>query len=138
MKRTYLDSSVLIHAVQGGDGGGTVALLEDPGREFVAATFLKLELLPQPSFHRRARELAFLEEFFSRIVAWEHASEVLLADALHEAAQVPLSAVDAIHVAAARRLQADEFVTGEKPGKPLHQVKGIRVVFLAAGSARGK
>ena len=26
---------------------------------------------------------------------------------------------------------------GEKPGKPLHQVKGLKVVFLAASSARG-
>jgi hypothetical protein len=43
MKRTYLDSSVLIQAVQGVDGDKTAALLEDPEREFVAATFLKLE-----------------------------------------------------------------------------------------------
>ena len=69
--------------------------------------------------------------FFSRVVAWEPASEGLLADALREAGQVPLSAVDAIHVAAARRLKADELVTGEKPGKPLHQVRGIKVRFLA-------
>jgi predicted nucleic acid-binding protein len=110
-------------------------LLEDPGREFVAATFLKLELLSQPTFHRRSRELTFLEEFFSRIVAWEHATEALLADALREAAKVPLSAVDAIHVAAAKRLKADELVTAEKPGKPLHQVKGLKVLFLAASSA---
>jgi predicted nucleic acid-binding protein len=135
MKRTYLDSSVMIHAVQGVDGGRALWLLDDPGREFVAATFLKLELLPQPTFHRRARELAFLEEFFSRVVAWEHATEALLADALREAAEVPLSAVDAIHVAAARRLKADELITGEKPGKPLHQVKGLKVLFLAASSA---
>jgi predicted nucleic acid-binding protein len=132
MKRTYLDSSVLIHAVQGVDGGKALQLLEDPDREFVAATFLKLELLPQPTFHRRARELEFLEEFFSRIVAWEKATEELLTDALREASQIPLNAVDAIHVAAARRLKAEEFVTGEKPGKPLHQIKGIKVRFLAA------
>ena len=80
-------------------------MLEDSEREFVAATFLKLELLPQPTFHRRTQELEFLEAFFSRVVAWEPATEGLLADALHEAGQVPLSAVDAIHVAAARRLR---------------------------------
>jgi predicted nucleic acid-binding protein len=116
MKRTYLDSSVLIHAVQGVEDGKALDLLEDPEREFVAATFLKVELLPQPTFHRRTRELAFLEEFFTRIVAWEQATEKLLAEALREAAQVPLSAVNAIHLAAARRLKADELVTGEKPG----------------------
>ena len=56
MKRTYLDSSVLIQAVQGVDGDKTAALLEDPEREFVAATFLKLELLPQSTFHKRKAE----------------------------------------------------------------------------------
>lgn len=129
--RTYLDSSVLIHAVQGADGGKALQLLEDATRDFVAATFLKLELLPQPTFHHRVKELAFLEEYFRRVVAWEEATEDLLADALQEAARVPLSAVDAIHVAAARRLKADELVTGEKPGKPLYKVSGLRVRFLA-------
>jgi predicted nucleic acid-binding protein len=132
MKRTYLDSSVLIHAVQGVDGGKALQLIEDPERDFVAATFLKLELLPQPTIHRRVKELAFLEAFFGRITAWEEATEELLADAVKEAARVPLSAVDAIHVAAARRLRADELVTGEKPGRPLHQVKGLKVRFLAS------
>lgn len=128
--RTYLDSSVLIHAVQGADGGKAMQLLDDSRRAFVAATFLKLELLPQPTFHRRVKELAFLEEYFRRVVAWEECTEDLLADALLESVKVPLSAVDAIHVAAARRLKADEFVTGEKPGKPLHKVDGLKVRFL--------
>ena len=67
MKRTYLDSSVLIQAVQGVDGDKTAALLEDPEREFVAATFLKLELLPQPTFHKRKAELEFLAAYFQRV-----------------------------------------------------------------------
>jgi hypothetical protein len=120
----------LIQAVQGVDGDKTVGLLEDPQREFVAATFLKLELLPQPTFHRRTAELAFLREFFARVVDWCEASEDLLAAALVEAAAVPLSAVDAIHVAAAKRLEADEFITAERPGKPLHKPSGLKVRFL--------
>jgi predicted nucleic acid-binding protein len=130
MKRTYLDSSVLIQAVQGVDGEKTIALLEDPERVFVAATFLKLELLPQPTFHRREKELEFLREFFARVADWCEASEDLLAAALTEAGTVPLSAVDAIHVAAAKRLKADEFITAERPGKPLHKARGLKVVFL--------
>ncbi len=130
MKRTYLDSSVLIQAVQGVDGDKTAALLEDPEREFVAATFLKLELLPQPTFHRRKAELEFLGEFFARVVDWCEASEDLVGAALAEAGAVPLSAVDAIHVAAAKRLKADEFITAERPGKPLHKARGLKVRFL--------
>jgi predicted nucleic acid-binding protein len=131
MKRTYLDSSVLIHAMHGENGSQLLALLENPEREFVAATFLKLELLPQPTFHRRRAELEFLEEYFSRVAAWAEASERLIEAALREAGKVPLTAVDAIHVAAARQLGADELITGEKPGKPLHKVKGLKVVFMS-------
>lgn len=130
MIRTYLDSSVLIQAVQGVDGDKTAALLEDPEREFVAASFLKLELLPQPTFHQRKAELEFLEDFFARVVDWCEASEDLVAAALEEAGAVPLSAVDAIHVAAAKRLKADEFITAERPGKPLHKARGLKVRFL--------
>jgi hypothetical protein len=37
--------SVLIQAVQGVDGEKTAALLKDPEREFVAASFLQLEFV---------------------------------------------------------------------------------------------
>ena len=130
MKRTYLDSSVLIQAVQGVDGQKTGALLEDEDREFVAASFLKLELLPQPTFHKRQAELDFLSAYFSKVAEWLPASESLISAALTEAAAVPLTAVDAIHVAAAKLLRADELITAEKPGKALHKTKGLAVRYL--------
>jgi len=130
LKRTYLDSSVLIQAIQGVDGDKTAGLLEDPEREFVAAAFLKLELLPQPTFHKRKAELEFLEAFFERVTEWREADEVLVTAALAEAKSVPLTAVDAIHVAAAKALRCDEFITAEKPGKPLHKVRSLKVRFL--------
>jgi len=130
MKRTYLDSSVLIQAVQGVDGDKTAGLLEDPEREFVAATFLKLELLPQPTFHKRKAELEFLDAFFERVTKWRETDETLVTAALTEAKSVPLTAVDAIHVAAAKALGCDEFITAEKPGKPLHKVRNLKVRFL--------
>jgi len=132
MKRTYLDSSVLIQAVHGVDGDKTAALLEDPEREFVAATFIKLELLPQPTFHKRKAELEFLQAYFDRVTEWRDADEALVATALKEASVVPLTAIDAIHVAAARALGCDEFVTAEKPGKPLHKARDLKVCFLPA------
>lgn len=132
MKRTYLDSSVLIHAVQGVASEATEALLSDPNRHFVAATLLKLELVPQPTFHGRKAELAFLEHFFSMVKEWVPASEEMLSEALREAGRVPLSAMDAWHIAAARRLKADEFITAEKLGKPLYKVPGLNVLSLAS------
>ena len=41
-----------------------------------------------------------------------------------------VAAVDAIHVAAAKALKRDEFITAEKPGKPLHKARGLKVSFL--------
>jgi len=84
----------------------------------------------QPTFHKRKAELAFLEDFFARVVHWCEASEDLLAATLAEAGAVPLSAVDAIHVAASKRLKADELITAEPPGKPLYKARGLRVSFL--------
>jgi predicted nucleic acid-binding protein len=43
---------------------------------------------------------------------------------------VPLTTVDAIHVAAAKALKCDEFITAEKPGKPLPKARGLKVSFL--------
>jgi len=60
---------------------------------------------------------------------WCKASEDLVTAALAEAGAVPLSAMDAIHVAAAKRLNADELVTAERPGKPLYKVRGLKVRF---------
>ncbi len=130
MKRTYLDSSVLIQAVHGVDGEKTVVLLEDPSREFVAASFLKLELLPQPTFHRRKKELEFLSAYFEQVTEWCEVDESLVESALKEASIVPLTAVDAIHIAAAKALRCDEFITAEKPGKPLHRARGLRISYL--------
>ncbi len=96
----------------------------------MAATFLKLELLPQPTFHKRKAELEFLAAFFERVREWREADEVLVTSALEEAKSVPLTAVDAIHVAAAKALGCDEFITAEKPGKPLHKVRNLQVRFL--------
>jgi predicted nucleic acid-binding protein len=38
-----------------------------------------------------------------------------------------LSALDALHVAAAINVGGEELVTTEKPTKPLHQATGIRI-----------
>jgi predicted nucleic acid-binding protein len=41
-----------------------------------------------------------------------------------------LSAVDALNVAAAISLKADEFVTTEKPSKPMYRVPNLRFVTI--------
>jgi hypothetical protein len=51
-----------------------------------------------------------------------------LGEAAEELArQHGLAAVDALHLAAAIRQGAEEFITAEKPGKPMFRVRGITV-----------
>jgi hypothetical protein len=38
--------------------------------------------------------------------------------------------MDALHVAAALQIQADELITTEKPTKPMHRVREIQIVSI--------
>ena len=66
VKRTYLDTNVLIEAFQGEKAAAFRALevLDDPERRFVVSDYLRLEVLPKPTFHGRAEEVQFMRTFF--------------------------------------------------------------------------
>jgi hypothetical protein len=61
------------------------------------------------------------------VVAWAPISAELAEAALGEAVQVGLGPMDALHVAAAVLLGADELITTEANTKPLHRTKLVRV-----------
>jgi hypothetical protein len=133
MIRTYVDTNVLIKAFRGQDAGlaaAAIAVLEDPEREFVGSSFMKLELLPQATFHRRPHEITFYQRFFAQIEQWAEIDEALVEEAIIEAGKYTLGAMDALHIAAARRLKVDEFITAEKPEKPLHRIKLPKIIAL--------
>ena len=130
--RTYVDAGVLIAGsrASGAAGGNAFEVLSDPDREFVGSVFLRLEVLPKAAFHRNSKEVAFYEEFFSRVVAWASPMTAVIERAEWEAARYGLNALDALHVAAAVLLGADELVTTEAPRKPIHRTASIRVVGI--------
>lgn len=132
MKRTYVDSGVLIAAVQGGSNlsNPALAVLNDPEREFVSSVFVRLETLPQSVYLKRTAEQGFYETFFDAVAAWAGDVPSILTTAYTEACNHGLHAVDALHVASAVHLGADEFVTTEKPTKPLYRVQSVRVVSV--------
>lgn len=104
------------------------ALLQDPNREFVASVFLRLEILPKAIYHRSAVEIEFYRGYFARVVAWAEPIDDLVRLAEQEAGRYGLNALDALHVAAAGMLDADELVTTEGPRKPIHRATDVRVV----------
>lgn len=73
----------------------------------------------------------FYEAFFKTVEEWVEPSSALVEDALRLATEVGLAALDALHVTAALKAGADEFVTTEKPTKPIHRVTAITVRSLA-------
>jgi hypothetical protein len=130
--RTFIDSGVLIAAFRGVDEIGETALqiLADPDREFISSDFVRLELVPKPVFYGRNLEREFYETFFEAARRFIRTSRTLIEEAISEAKIAGLSAVDALHVAAARRANCKEFITTERPSKPLFRVVGLAVISI--------
>lgn len=130
--RTYLDASVLIRAARGDDGLALSALrvMDDENRDFVSSAFVQLEVLPKALYNKQQAEAEFYLEFFSGVSEWADPTGEVVQQAYHQATAFGLAAMDALHVAAARLLRADELITTEKPTKPLYRVTGVKVVAL--------
>jgi predicted nucleic acid-binding protein len=130
--RTFLDAGVLIAGGRLMDPRGVAAqrLLDDSDRVFVSSPFVRLEVLPKATYYRRRHEVAFYEAYFARVAAWAEPLERIVALAEREANQHGLGAMDALHVAAAVLLAADELVTTERPTSPLHRTTSVKVVSI--------
>jgi predicted nucleic acid-binding protein len=130
-RRTYVDANVLIAAFQGDEATAqrAQAILDDPERALVISEYVRLETLPKPVFHRREEEVAFMEAIFTAAERVS-SSESLVQNAVTLAAQYDLAPVDALHASAAIQAGVDEFVTLEKPSKPLFRLTEIRMVSI--------
>ncbi len=131
MLRTFLDSGVLLAAARSvvRDRERALKILEDSERRFVTSPFVRLELVPKAVFHKKRLEMMFYDEYF-RDAEWFRDLGKIEAAAQIEAAKAGLAAMDALHLAAARLSGADEFVTTERPGKPLYRSTLIKIVYL--------
>lgn len=129
MRRSFIDAGILIAAAHGDDDLAVRAMeiLDDPDREFLSSPFVRLEVIPQPTYNHRRDEVEFMEEFFREVKMWVEPNESLLSIAMEQACAHGLDAVDALHVAAAIIAGADELVTAEKPTKPICRVRIPRV-----------
>ncbi|MBW4442097.1 MAG: PIN domain-containing protein [Plectolyngbya sp. WJT66-NPBG17] len=132
MIRTYLDSGVLFSAARETDAFSEKALevLEDENRNFASSLFVRLEVLPKAICYRRANEAQFYQEYFEAVQYWANDVATLIEDGYQIACKHGLSVIDALHVAAALAVGADELVTTERSTKPMHHVRKIRVVSM--------
>jgi predicted nucleic acid-binding protein len=132
MIRTYLDAGVLIAAARGETPLATKALniLDDPNRQFVSSIFLKLEVLPKAVYHKNTSEVEFYEAVFDAVTDWAESKDEVIERAYKEALAYGLAALDALHVAAAVMLDADELVTTEKSDKPIYRTAAVKVISV--------
>jgi predicted nucleic acid-binding protein len=132
--RTFVDAGVLMLGARGRAelSERALAVLADPRRTFVASPFLRLELIPKPTYFRRTDEVLFYETFFAAVSVWTPASVELVDLALRVASTYGLACVDALHVAAALTAHADELVTAERSTSPLLRVAELTVISLMA------
>jgi predicted nucleic acid-binding protein len=105
-------------------------ILNDENREFASSRFVKLEVLPKATFNKQQDEAEFYETFFSAVIHWATDLEEIIQNAEQLACTYGLAAMDALHVAAALQIQADELITTEKPTKPMHRVKSIQIISI--------
>ena len=132
IKKTYIDSSILISAFQGIDdvSNRAMKILDDPNRIFVVSDYLVLEVLPHPTFLKRRDEINFMETTIRHASEKVESSPKVTEIAINVAAKYDITAMDALHVGAAIKANVDELVTMERQTSPLCRVQEIRVVSL--------
>ena len=131
MLRTYVDSGVLLDAAIGKPHLARCALefLDDGGREFVSSHLVWLETVPKAHYHGKTLEADFYLSFFASVSFFVTDINALMKPAMELARIKGLAAMDALHVVAAQTAGVDEFLTTEKPTKPLFRVDDPRIIY---------
>ena len=129
--RTFLDAGVLITSYNARRDIELQAaeLLDDRNRIFLSSPFIRHEICPKALFNKRQLEYRFYREYFRRATMFNDI-RLILERAGREAARSGINAMDSLHVAAAYLLNADEFVTTEKPGKSIYRTSLVKVIYL--------
>ncbi|MDQ3011097.1 MAG: nucleic acid-binding protein [Acidobacteriota bacterium] len=130
---TFIDSGVLITAARSKDIAlrqRAFAILSSPQRNFASSRFVWLEVMPKAIWIGNQAERSLYETFFNAVGHWPQTHDAVIAQAEIEAAAVGLGSMDALHIAAAVLLGADELVTAEGPTKSIHRTKSIKVISI--------
>lgn len=132
-KLTYLDSGVLISAFRGEPSISIRAaqILDDDTRQFATSGFVQLETLPKALYNKQLEEAEFYEAFFSSVTVWATDLENILKNGDRIARTYGLATMDALQIAAALSVNAEEFITTEKLTKPMHRVTEMVVISIA-------
>ncbi len=133
MIRTYVDSGLLIAAARGNGklSARALGVLRDrTAREFVSSDYVKMEILPKPTYFGREAEIKFYNAYFSTVSQWLNFDVSHLEAAFEEACRSGLQSYDAIHVTVAAISGCDELITTEKITSAIHRTTLLRIVSI--------
>ncbi len=136
LKRVYINSGILISAFRGLPNLSlkAVQILDNPALEFASSSLVQLETLPKAVYNQQQMEQpfeqAFYEAFFANVSCWASNLEQVFQAAEGLAHTYDLAGIDALHIAAALSVDAEEFITTEKSTNPMHRVAEICVVSI--------
>jgi hypothetical protein len=105
-------------------------ILNDPQRVFASSDFLQLEVIPKAVYVDNQPEFEFYKEYFAACQYWPDDNDQVIEAAMNEANAYGLNGMDALHVAAAFLVGADEFVTIEKPEKSRPRAQSVAIVTI--------
>ncbi|MBE9202865.1 PIN domain-containing protein [Synechocystis salina LEGE 06099] len=123
-----MDANLLIAAWRNKDDLGMRALdiLDDPQRIIVLSRAVWLEVMPKAIYHKQVTEMTFYQKVFDIAEVREWSVEAFY-KAENLAQQYGIAAMDAVHLAIAITANVDEFVSAEKPKKPMFRISEIVV-----------
>jgi predicted nucleic acid-binding protein len=134
-RRTFLDTGVLLDAYRAQEPrrGAALSLLNDPGRLFLTSPFVHLEIVPKSIANQNVSETRFYELYFpvaQHRMVYKLATHI--ASWSRGGGTDGLGATDALHLAAASLLNADEFLTTERRGRSIYRSRIVNVQFVYA------
>lgn len=130
--KTFVDASVLIAAFRGNEEicRKAMEIIDDPEREFIVSDYLKLEVIPKPTFFQYHEEVMFMQTFINNASMEFSGTPFTTSRALTLACQYGLNAIDALHAEVAIEAEANVLITIEKSTKPLYRIQEIQVKYI--------
>jgi predicted nucleic acid-binding protein len=135
--KTVVDSCVLRTAFEGTGEANRKAIeaLDDPNREFMAVDFVALETIPKPIINNYKAQAFFYQSFFNNAPLRVEVTSYITKLAIKLASEHDIEPMDSLIVSSAIIGGADELITMEKPTKPMHKVKEIKITSLYTPSS---
>ena len=136
-KVTFVDTGVLIAAARGDEeaSAAAFAVLDDPEREFASSDFVRLEAIGHTMREGYVEQLHYYLEFFKGVSFWATDLKAVVDKAIGECMSTPIDSMDALQVAAAVLVGADELVTTEKPGPGRNITRTVSLPVVSIHSA---